>query len=130
MDSLRVTPPRSLPPTVLFYLTKALCGLRSPSVLSLTPPAVCPKRTRFDIKLPLTGVNIPGTNPVIQYPGATNTPVQPNATLNLTWQTPAENVPGSVSYSVRVTSSDQPITVGSDFQWSGFKPLPCSLLPK
>jgi len=78
----------------------------------------------------LTGVNIPGPNPAVQYPGASNTPVQPNATLNLTWQTPAENVPGSVSYSVRVTSSDQPIAVGSDFQFSGFKPLPCSLLPK
>jgi hypothetical protein len=78
----------------------------------------------------LTGVNIPGTNPAVQYPGATNTAVQPNATLNLTWQTPAENVPGGVSYSVRVTSTDQPIAVGSDFQFSGFKPLPCSLLPK
>ena len=77
----------------------------------------------------LTGVNIPGTNPVVQYPGASNAPVQPNATMNLTWQTPAENVPGSVSYSVRI-ASDQPITVGSDFQFSGFKPLPCSLLPK
>jgi hypothetical protein len=78
----------------------------------------------------LTGVNIPGPTPAEQYPGVTNTLVQPNATLNLTWKTPAENVPGSVSYSVRVTSSDQPIVVGSDFQWSGFKPLPCSLLPK
>jgi len=79
----------------------------------------------------LTGVNIPGTAmPVAQYPGVTNTAVQPNATLNLTWQTAAENVPGSVSYSVRVTSTDQPIAVGSDFQFSGFKPLPCSLLPK
>ena len=77
----------------------------------------------------LTGVNIPGTAPAAQYPGASNTPVQPNATLNLTWQTPAENLGGSISYSVRVTS-DQPIVVGSDFQFSGFKPLPCSLLPK
>jgi hypothetical protein len=76
----------------------------------------------------LTGVAIPGAG--ANYPGVTNTAVAPNATLNLTWQTPAENLGGSISYSVRVTSTDQPIAVGADFQWSGFQQRQCSLLPK
>jgi len=37
--------------------------------------------------------------------------------------------PTKVSTTVRVVS-DQPIGAGSNFQFSGFIPLPCSLLPK
>jgi hypothetical protein len=83
----------------------------------------------------LGGHNIPGTSsPVAQYPTTSNVSVQPAATLNVQWQTPVAAGPGfdgvtDVSFSVRITS-DQPITVGSDFQFSGFIPLPCSLLPK
>jgi hypothetical protein len=76
----------------------------------------------------LTGVPIPGAG--INYPGVSNAAVQPNATLNLTWQSAAENLSGSVMYSVRVTSTDEPIAVGADFQWSGFQQRQCSLLPK
>jgi hypothetical protein len=34
-----------------------------------------------------------------------------------------------VAFSVRVTS-DQPVVVGSNFQFGGFMPNQCSLLPK
>jgi hypothetical protein len=56
----------------------------------------------------LSGANVPGT-PVAGGPG----------------------FDGVTNVSIAVTvTSDQPIVVGSDFQWSGFHPLPCSLLPK
>jgi hypothetical protein len=83
----------------------------------------------------LGGHNIPGTSgPVQQYPSTSNVSVQPAATLNVNWSMPVAAGPGfdgvtDVSFSIRITS-DQPITVGSDFQFSGFIPLPCSLLPK
>ena len=82
----------------------------------------------------LAGVNIPGTSPAATYPGQTGTTTEPLAASNtkiVTWQTPTDSPPGgpNVSTTVRVIS-DQPITVGSDFQFSGFKPLPCALLPK
>jgi hypothetical protein len=85
----------------------------------------------------LAGANIPGTSPAATYPGQTGSatvPVAASNTLNVRWQTPVLGGPGfdgvtNVSTSVTVTS-DQPISVGSDFQWSGFKPLPCTLLPK
>jgi len=76
----------------------------------------------------LTGVPIPGAG--INYPGVTNSSVAPNATLNLTWQTPPEHLGGAISYSVRVTSTDQPIAVGADFQWSGFQQRQCSFLAR
>jgi hypothetical protein len=85
----------------------------------------------------LAGANIPGTSPALTYPGQTGSATVALGaanTLNVNWQTPVAGGPGfdgvtNVSTAVLVTS-DQPIVVGSDFQWSGFHPLPCSLLPK
>ncbi|MEP6742473.1 MAG: hypothetical protein ABJB61_08230 [bacterium] len=85
----------------------------------------------------LSGANIPGTSPAGTYPGQTGSatvPLSAANTLNVKWQMPVAGGPGNdgvtnVSYTVRVVS-DQPIAVSSNFQWSGFKPLPCSLLPK
>ena len=85
----------------------------------------------------LSGANIPGTSPAATYPGQTGSATVPVAaanTLNVRWKTPMAGGPGfdgvtNVAASVRV-SSDQPVAVGSNFQWSGFKPLPCTLLPK
>jgi hypothetical protein len=85
----------------------------------------------------LFAANIPGTSPAATYPGQTGSATVAVAaahTLNVNWQTPQLGGPGldgvtHVSTTVTVTS-DQPIVVGSDFQWSGFHPLPCTLLPK
>jgi hypothetical protein len=82
----------------------------------------------------LAGVTIPGTTPAAPYPGQTGTSTVALASLNtmvVTYQTPIDFPEGSanVSHTVTVTS-DQPIAVGSDLQFSGFHPLPCSLLPK
>jgi hypothetical protein len=87
----------------------------------------------------LAGHNIPGSNPVVQYPGQTgaNTvAVAPANTLDIDWVTPVTGPPqagfdgiADVSFSVRVTS-DQPVVVSSDFWWNGPHPVPCSLLPK
>jgi hypothetical protein len=82
----------------------------------------------------LSGVNIPGAVPAAAYPGQTAgaTEALPAAhTKIMTWQVPHDHPPGgpNVSAAVRVTS-DQPVAVGSNFQFNGFKPLPCSPLPK
>jgi hypothetical protein len=85
----------------------------------------------------LSGATVPGSSPPTTYPGQTGSTTVPLAsahTLNVKWQLPQAGGPGldgitNVSFAVRVTS-DQPIVVGSNFQWSGFRPLPCSLLPK
>ena len=82
----------------------------------------------------LAGVNIPGSNPAATYPGQTGSatvPVAASNTLIVRWVFPQDSPEGgaNVSATVRVVS-DQPIAVGSDFQWSGFTPLPCTLLPK
>jgi hypothetical protein len=85
----------------------------------------------------LAGANIPGSNPVVTYPGetgATTVPLLPAHTRDLNWVSPATSSPDSdgftnVSFTVRVTS-DQPVAVSTDFGFSGFIPLPCSLLPK
>ena len=82
----------------------------------------------------LAGVTIPGTNPAATYPGHTGSTTEAlpaTHTKILTWQAPTDSPSGgpNVSATVRVVS-DQPVAVGSDFQFSGFKPLPCSLLPK
>jgi hypothetical protein len=60
--------------------------------------------------------------------------VLPSHTYSLTWQmpqtftepTPGAPDPAKISWTVRVTS-DQPIAVGSNFQFQ-FMPLPCSEL--
>ena len=85
----------------------------------------------------LAGHSIPGTTPAATYPGQTGNAtvsVAASNTLNVKWQTPVAGGQGfdgvtDVSFTVRVTS-DQPIAVGADFQWNGFHPVPCSLLPK
>jgi hypothetical protein len=87
----------------------------------------------------LTGITIPGTNPPSAYPGQSGNstvPLAAAATSNTNWFTPATGPPQqgfdgvtNVVITVRVTS-DQPIAVGSDFGFSGFHALPCSLLPK
>jgi len=87
----------------------------------------------------LAGETIPGTNPAASYPGQTGAatvPIAPSATMIVSWQTPQSFTqpaptpdPAKISTTVRVVS-DQPIAVGSNFQFSGFIPLPCSLLPK
>lgn len=83
----------------------------------------------------LAGQNIPGTNPAANYPGGAFN-VAPANTLDFEFQTPVTAPPQSgfdgvtrVSYSVRVTS-DQPVVVGSNFQWNGPSQVPCSLLPR
>jgi len=82
----------------------------------------------------LAGVTVPGSSPPSTYPGQTGTstvPVSAANTLILTWQTPQDAPEGGANVSATVTvTSDQPIAVGSDFQFSGFHTLPCSLLPK
>lgn len=82
----------------------------------------------------LAGVTIPGSSPAASYPGQTGSATVPVSSLNtmvVTYQTPTDFPEGSpnVSHTVTVTS-DQSIAVGSDLQFSGFHPLPCSLLPK
>ncbi|HEX8281946.1 MAG TPA: hypothetical protein VF588_01105 [Pyrinomonadaceae bacterium] len=85
----------------------------------------------------LAGQPIPGTSPSINYPGqvgGATVSVAPGGTLGVAWQTPQVGGspvpdPARISWSVRVTS-DQPIVVGSDFQFSGFHPVPCGYLPK
>jgi len=77
----------------------------------------------------LAGVTIPGSSPAATYPGQTGASMEAllaGHTKIVTWPTPQDSPPGSpnVSATVRVIS-DQPIAVGSDFQFSGFKPLPC-----
>jgi hypothetical protein len=80
----------------------------------------------------LAGVNIPGSAPAQSYPGETGAAtvaVAPSNTRIVTWVNPDTSLGccTNVSMSVRVVS-DQPITVGSNFQFSGFIPLPCSFL--
>ena len=82
----------------------------------------------------LSGVTIPGSSPPTIYPGQTGSATEalpPAHTKIVTWQLPQDSPPGgpNVSATVRVVA-DQPVAVGTDFQFSGFKPLPCSLLPK
>ena len=82
----------------------------------------------------LAGVNIPGSSPATPYPGQTGSATVPVASANtliMKWVFPQDSPEGgpNVSTTVRVVS-DQPIAVSSNFQWSGYKPLPCLLLPK
>jgi hypothetical protein len=80
----------------------------------------------------LAGVTIPGSSPAETYPGETGSAtvsVPSASTRNVTWVMP-QTVPDaitSVAFTVRVVS-DQPIAVGSNFQFSGFIPLPCSFV--
>jgi hypothetical protein len=82
----------------------------------------------------LSGVTVPGTSPAAAYPGqtgASTVPVASAHTLIVNYQTAQGNPAsgGNVLATVRVVS-DQTIAVGSNIQFSGFHPVPCSLLPK
>ena len=82
----------------------------------------------------LSGVTVPGSSPASTYPGQTGTStvaVAPSNTLIVNYQTAQGNPAsgGNVLATVRVIS-DQTIAVGSNIQFSGFHPAPCSLLPK
>ncbi len=85
----------------------------------------------------LAGATVPGSTPTETYPGetgATTVALLSAHTRIFTFSMPQTSGPGldgvtNVSTVVRVIS-DQPIAVGSDFQFSGFHSVPCSLLPK
>lgn len=85
----------------------------------------------------LTGVTIPGSSPARTYPGeagAITVPLLPAHTRDADWVMPTTSGPGfdgitNVAFTVRVTS-DQPVVVGSNFQFGGNMPNQCSLLPK
>jgi len=82
----------------------------------------------------LAGVTIPSSSPAIPYPGQTGSSTVAVASLNtliVTWVLPTDSpdLAPNVSTTIQVIS-DQPIAVGTDFQFSGFHPLPCSQLPK
>ena len=82
----------------------------------------------------LSGVNIPGASPAAAYPGQTGgatVSVAPANTLIVNWVFPQDSPEGGPNVSATVTvTSDQPVAVSSNFQWGGYKPLPCSLLPR
>ena len=82
----------------------------------------------------LTGHTIPGS--ATTYPGESGAgTVTLNAahTRDVNWVMPnTSSTPSTdtdVAFSVRVTS-DQPIVVGANFQFNGFIPSQCSLLPR
>jgi hypothetical protein len=82
----------------------------------------------------LAGVTVPGTSPPETYPGQSGSTTVAVASLNtlvVTYKTPMDSPPNgpNVSHTVQVVS-DQPIAVGSDLDFSGFHPVPCSLLAK
>jgi hypothetical protein len=82
----------------------------------------------------LSGVTVPGSSPATAYPGqtgASTVAVASANTLIVNYQTAQGNPAsgGNVLATVRVVS-DQPVAVGSNIQFSGFHPVPCSLLPK
>ena len=82
----------------------------------------------------LSGVTVPGSNPAVTYPGqtgATTVPVGSTHTLIVNFLTAQGNpaTGGDVLATIRVVS-DQTIAVGSNIQFSGFHPNPCSPLPK
>jgi hypothetical protein len=87
------------------------------------------------------GVNLAGAAvpvgsgaPPATYPGQSGSatvPVAASNTLITNWTT-AAGLPasgGNIPATIRVVS-DQPIAVGSNIEFSGFHPVPCSLLPK
>ena len=88
----------------------------------------------------LVGHTIPGAvaPAVTVYPGeigAATTAVPTGHTRNLNWVMPVTSPPPTfdgitdVVFTVRVTS-DEPVVVGSNFQFGGFMPNVCHLLPK
>jgi hypothetical protein len=85
----------------------------------------------------LAGLAVPvamGDSPAT-YPGetgATTVPLAAGNTRVFRWKTAVVSdldFTGSIPTAATVTS-DQPIVVGSNIEFSGFHPVPCSLLPK
>jgi hypothetical protein len=81
----------------------------------------------------LAGVAVPGGGGAT-YPGEAGTStvtLDAGHTRDVPFTLPDTTDPvTNVSFTVRVTSSDQPIAVGADFPFSGFHPIPCSLVPR
>jgi len=84
----------------------------------------------------LAGQSVPISpgNPPATYPGQTGSATVPLAasnTLVFKWTTGVTDFDftGAIPATITVTS-DQPIAVGSNIEFSGFHPVPCSLLPK
>lgn len=82
----------------------------------------------------LAGLVVPGAVPAINYPGqagAATVPLLSANTLIVNYKTAQGNpaTGGNILASVRVTS-DQPIAVGSNIEFSGFHLAPCSFVPR
>lgn len=81
----------------------------------------------------LAGETIPGTSST--YPGQTGAatvPLAPANTMVVNFSLPDTGPSGDLSktsFSIRVTS-DQPVVASTNYPFSGFIPLPCSLLPR
>ncbi|MGZ8843410.1 MAG: hypothetical protein ACXW18_07090, partial [Pyrinomonadaceae bacterium] len=79
----------------------------------------------------LAGVLVPGGGGDT-YPGeagASTVTLDAAHTRHIPFKTPDTTDPvTNISFTVRVTSTDQPIAVGADFVFSGFHPFPCSLV--
>jgi hypothetical protein len=81
----------------------------------------------------LAGVPIPGGGGDT-YPGeagASTVTLAAGHTRDIQYKTP-EAIPPytNVVYTVRITSTDQPITAAADLVFSGFHPFPCTLAPR
>jgi len=81
----------------------------------------------------LAGVAIPGGGGDT-YPGeagASTVTLAAGHTRDVLYKTPEAIPPNTnVVYTVRITSTDQPITAAADLVFSGYHPFPCTLAPK
>ena len=81
----------------------------------------------------LAGVAVPGGGGAT-YPGeagASTVTLAAGHTRDLPYKTPDTADPlTNVVFTVRITSTDQPITAAADLVFSGFHPFPCTLAPK
>ena len=80
----------------------------------------------------LAGTQVPGAPPGPVYPGQTGTttvPLEADRTMVVSWTTAQGNpaTDTTVPTTVRV-SSDQPIVVGSNIEFSGFHPTVCGFM--
>jgi hypothetical protein len=81
----------------------------------------------------LQGVPIPGGGGDT-YPGeagASTVTLAAGHTRDVPYKTPDTTDPiTNVVFTIRITSTDQPITAAADLVFSGFHPFPCTLAPK
>jgi hypothetical protein len=81
----------------------------------------------------LAGVAIPGGGGDT-YPGeagAGTVTLAAGHTRDLHYKTPDTTDPiTNIVFTIRITSSDQPITAAADLVFSGFHPFPCTQVPK